>query len=183
MRRFALRTRTADLHQKLDDVVGSFDSRAAYARYLQALAAFRLPLEAALERARWPRRWGAWRPLTVGPALKADLAELNLPLPSWNGLPGFDLGSPDALLGTAYVLQGAGLGARVLVSRAEKLGFGAGNGAAHLAAMSNDIDGWRTFLALLEDTVPFQLDRAVVAARFTFGAALTAFESHALAEA
>lgn len=172
-RRHVLRQHTLQAHQQVDAAVGSFDSRSAYARYLTGQLAFRHCVEEALARADWPAVFGAWRPLMAAPLLERDVEDLGLE-DGGPRLPPLRLEAGD-LIGTVYVLEGSGLGARVLRQRAERLGFTAGYGARHLAAQAGNQDGWRDFLHLLEAAEPFEMERTVAAARAAFDAAGRAF--------
>jgi heme oxygenase len=80
------------------------------------------------------------------------------------------------LIGTLYVLEGSILGSQLLFRRAQALGLSATHGARHLALQSGGVDEWRRFLALLEATEPFDLERAAAASLATFAAAESAFQ-------
>ena len=76
--------------------------------------------------------------------------------PNANSLLGLRDGRPEvpatremARLGWRYVIAGSSLGARVLLRRAEALGFTDTHGASYLALHARG-DAWRTLLATLE---------------------------------
>ena len=174
-RRWLLRARTAEAHAAVDAAIGGFHDLSGYRAYLRSIAAFRRPIEDWLQTVSWPRTLTDWRPSRVADAITADLEDLGitsvanaeLPLP----LDG------DGLFGTLYVLEGSALGARLLLERAEQLGLSAGFGARHLALLSGNLDGWRGFLACLEQAEPFDIDRALEASLATFRSARVAFDA------
>jgi heme oxygenase len=172
-RRWQLREATAAAHAAVDETVGSFATLDGYKSYLAASLQFREPIERALARTDWPAAFGAWRPASVSAAIRADMADLGLASPTEGTI------DPPAgvarLLGTLYVLEGSILGARVLLQRAQGLGLSDTHGARHLALLSRDLDGWRTFLGLLETAEPFDLDHATAASLSTFAAAEVAY--------
>lgn len=172
-RRRQLREATAAAHAAVDETVGSFDSLAGYKAYLAASLSFREPIERALSHVEWPAAFGAWRPASVSAAIRADMADLGLACPTADAAP-TPPGVPQ-LIGTLYVLEGSILGARILYQRAAALGLTETRGARHLALLSREIDGWRTFLDLLESAEPFDLDHATAASLSTFAAAETAY--------
>ena len=174
-RRWALRQRTAAAHTAVDEAIGGFGTIESYKAYLRSIAAFRRPLEAALERANWPDALGDWRPRRVGAAIAADLDDLGVRAGERES---DGLAAPvsgDRLFGTAYVLEGSALGARLLFERAQALGLSATFGARHLALQSGSIDSWRTFLARLEDADPFDFDGALEGSLWAFDHARQAF--------
>lgn len=173
-RRWQLRERTAQAHAAVDAAIGSFSDRASYARYLQQIYAFRMPIERALDALDWPSRLGSWRAKAIGELIEADLADLGLPIPSIEATE-LDLDG-DGLMGVLYVLEGSSLGSRLLYRRAEALGFTATYGARHLAHASGP-ESWRDFLGLLEAQHTLDLEEATAASLATFRAAEAAFEA------
>jgi heme oxygenase len=174
-RRFLLREQTSKSHAFVDDAVGAFDSLESYRQYLQGLHAFRAPLEQDLLEIEWPGAFAAWRPQTISALLLADMDDLDVapaPAPRRHRVDD-DLAS---LLGTLYVMEGATLGSKVLYKRAQTLGLDADHGARHLASQSAGIDSWRSFLTLLEEAHPVELDKVVAASLSTFDAAGQAFK-------
>ncbi|MBS7546017.1 biliverdin-producing heme oxygenase [Ancylobacter oerskovii] len=173
-RRHLLRSLTQQAHAELDASIGGFDSAGDYAGYLKGQYVFRRAVEVGLAGVTWPAGFGDWRPRPLAPLLLADLEDLDLDPPS-STLPAIEM-TPADLLGVLYVLEGSGLGARVLHRRAAEIGFDGRFGARHLAAQAGDRESWPAFLALLESAEPFDMGRTVSAALATFAAAGAAFE-------
>lgn len=166
--RTALRACTADSHGRLDRAVGLFDAIAPYKTYLQHTHAFRKGMEAELA------TFEKWPVEQLARLVGDDLADLHTS-PLANASLG-DIGQGDEhRLGMAYVLEGSGLGARLLVRRAAELGLTASYGARHLAAQTDDPVRWRSFLALL-DTVPeSQFEGVLAGAEQSFQFALSIY--------
>ncbi len=177
-RRFELRDRTREGHDRLDAAVGAFGTLEAYCHYIARIGSFRATMDAALLNAVWPDEW-RWRPTWVADALADDTLDLKLP-PASRQKVCLDLGDESALLGTLYVLEGSTLGARVLRQRALALGLDETFGARHLALMSNDIAQWQSFLVLLDSAPDFNIERAAASANAVFAFALRCFESDCL---
>lgn len=177
-RRLFLRDGTRAAHETLDAMVGSFDDHDSYRRYLAGIAAFRLPLEAALGRLPMPQPLSGWQPSLVADEIRIDLDAFHLPHPpTTNPQPTQDA---SALLGLFYVLEGSALGSRLLVRRAAQLGLNRENGAAHLAAQSKmppdgNNSGWPAFLVLLETAPDFDAQTALHHAILTFDLAQASF--------
>jgi len=172
-RRWLLRDRTADAHAAVDAAIGGFDDLTTYRAYLKALSAFRAPIELQLATLAWPETLGGWRPNSVSSSLAEDMNDLGV-------TPDPAAASPlrldgDRLYGTLYVLEGSALGARLLFQRAQALGLSAGYGARHLALLGGSVEGWRGFLARLEEADPFEIDDAVEASVAAFALARAAF--------
>jgi heme oxygenase (biliverdin-IX-beta and delta-forming) len=180
-RRFALRERTSHDHTSLDQLVGPVDSLSSYRRYLLGVAAFRIPAEAVIAQIDLPRAFGTWRPHVISDLIRADLCDLNLAPPTTGACPMDPPKRIEELAGLLYVLEGSALGARLLSRQAGLIGLDGGFGARHLSAQAAS-GNWRSFLDILENLAPFELDSAVIAARFTFSSARDAFESLADAE-
>lgn len=174
-RRFELRDRTRDGHERLDAAVGAFDSVQSYGRYVGFLGTFRATMDDQLAGVAWPAQW-RWRPTMVSAALAQDAQDLGLEAARSMKVV-IDLDKPSALLGALYVLEGSTLGARVLRQRAADLGMTGGFGARHLSLMSNDMAQWQSFLLLLDDAGDFELDQAAATANQVFALALRCFES------
>ncbi|MBN9363050.1 MULTISPECIES: biliverdin-producing heme oxygenase [unclassified Devosia] len=172
-RRWLLRERTAEAHAAVDAAIGGFHDLPSYGNYLRAIAAFRRPIEDRLNSVAWPEALLDWRPARVSEAIAADLADLGIrpdaSRPQQVPLEG------DSLFGALYVLEGSALGARLLLARAESIGLSAGFGARHLALLGSNIDGWRGFLARLEQVEPFDLEMALEGSLATFHSARLAF--------
>jgi heme oxygenase (biliverdin-IX-beta and delta-forming) len=173
-RRFDLRERTREAHETVDSVVGHWSSSADYVAYLRSIHAFRSHYEAALDAIDMPVTFGSWRVGRVAQATTSDLGDLGFAAPA--SLPQVRL-DPDlsSLLGTIYVLEGSGLGARLLCQRASALGLTAERGARHLFLLAGRAEAWRAFGAILESAPAYDADRAAHAARATFHDAALAF--------
>jgi len=78
-------------------------------------------------------------------------------------------------LGIAYVLEGSGLGARLLARRAAELGFDGGCGARHLAAQTSDMARWPAFLDRLEAIELRAREDVIAGAASTFDFALDVY--------
>jgi len=183
-RRRLLKDATATSHAKLDTMIGSFTSAAAYRAYLLGMARFRLPLEAMIADealsapfAVWP---GSWRPVSIGNGLRADLVALEMDLNSneegWHAAPPKPQTTED-WLGLFYVLEGSALGARVLSKRAAALGFRPDYGGAHLFSQTGNYSSWPAFLNLMEELRDLDDGKLAASAVSTFAFAYTAFES------
>ena len=172
-RRWLLRERTAEAHAAVDAAIGGFDDLSTYRVYLKALATFRGPIEQQLSALAWPEALGSWRPNRVSSALAEDMIEMG---GASDPAAAHPLRLDGArLYGTLYVLEGSAHGARLLFQRAQALGLSADHGARHLALLSGSIDGWRGFLAHLEEADPFEIDDAVEASVAAFARAHAAF--------
>ncbi|MCJ8056970.1 biliverdin-producing heme oxygenase [Shinella curvata] len=176
-RRFELRERTQAAHQRLDSIVGGFDTIDQYRRYLVGLTRFRAAMDEALRHVAWPVCW-EWRPTAVSDVLERDNVDLGLSaIDIRNAHFGMRLANQSALLGALYVIEGSTLGARILQKRAAALGFDEFLGARHLAVMSKDIAHWQSFLLLLDEAQNFDVERAAASANAVFAFALQCFES------
>jgi heme oxygenase (biliverdin-IX-beta and delta-forming) len=166
--RRALREATSASHTELDKLVGEFRTPGEYARYLRGIEVFRRSIESGFQRDL------RWTPTLVADDAARDLLDLNLAAqPALYVQPTH---STSAQLGRAYVLEGSGLGARVLVHGARKLGFDADFGARHLWRQASAQENWRALLELLErDDVA--IDAAIDEAMLTFGLAHAAMSA------
>lgn len=166
--RAGLRHGTAHIHERLDAAVGEFTDRASYGRYLQSTYRFRAALEPALMAgAPWPVQ-------SLLADLRRDLADLELPMPAATPpAPRFE--GTAAQIGALYVLEGSGLGARLLLRRAEAIGFDEDFGARHLAHQTGDKSRWRRFIALLEAAEDIDPARALAGAHAAFEIALSLY--------
>lgn len=170
--RWFLRAQTADAHASLDTLIGQFHDRQGYLRYLEGLFRFRAPIERAIAGLKWPEGTGVFRPSRLARAIGADLDDLGARVPAAPQVR-LDL-SGAGLLGVLYVLEGAALGARVLIKRAEALGFDGRFGARHLALAVGGAS-WAGFLALAGAQTDIDRDRAAAASLATFALAHDAF--------
>ena len=173
-RRWLLRNATASLHEVVDNAVGTFTTLDEYRRYLPAQFRFRQSIEQHLLAQAWPGYVRSWRPVLIASEIAADMHDLGL-APAAH-MPVALSSDADALMGIAYVLEGSGLGARVLYKRAQALGLTANYGARHLAVQAASPDSWRDFLALLEDAEPLDMERVAQASMMTFRHAESAFK-------
>lgn len=178
-RRFGLRDRTRDKHEKLDAAIGVFQSVAQYRRYVAFLGGFRFAMDRVMHDAVWPRDW-SWRPTAVSGSIAQDATDLGVrvTIPQTSIAP---LGNQSAILGALYVLEGSTLGARVLKLRAAALGMTENFGARHLEVMTRDISCWQSFLRRLDDTEHFDIESAALAANTVFDLALQCIELERIA--
>lgn len=166
--RSALREHTADSHGRLDRAVGLFDTIAHYQSYLQRTQAFRQVMEAELT------GFESWSIAGLGALAGQDLTDLDTPRLAPLPFAGAQ-NSHGFRLGMIYVLEGSGLGARILVKRAAELGLGASYGARHLAAQTEDPARWKSFLALLEGVPEPQFAPVLAGAEQSFQFALSIY--------
>lgn len=145
---------TAAVHAEVEEAVDDarfFDAPAAYCDYLRRMHHFHVRMTIALspaaldlarrcqlvERSDW---------------LAADLASLGLTPLRERAWPAATPTIHDraAAFGALYVLQGASLGARVLVARARRLSLPPGAGLTYLTGLASTSE-WGAFLDCLED--------------------------------
>lgn len=165
--RAALRNGTAEAHEELDRLVGSFATVSEYGTFVMRSLRFRQVAEAAVAGAK------IWRVEPLVSALRQDLSDLRLPATPLNALE-LTLASESERMGALYVLEGSALGGRLLLRRAQALGFSERFGARHLAYQTGDAGRWKAFLAILGGDT-FDHDAAVGAARRTFDAAIAIY--------
>jgi heme oxygenase len=163
--RRVLMTGTRDLHDRLDQAVGTFADDGAYRAFLSGSYAFRAAVEPALTGDDWPLQ-------RLAPVIAQDLADLDQPRPALPHAP--VLAGPAAQAAARYVLEGSALGARLLARRAADLGFTSVHGARHLAAQTESPHRWRQFLDWME-RADLPAAPALAAARAVFGVALCAY--------
>lgn len=163
--RRVLMTETRDLHDRLDQAIGTFADDGAYRAFVSGSYAFRAAVEPALTGDDWPIQ-------RLAPVIAQDLADLDQPRPLLPNAP--LLAGPAAQAAARYVLEGSALGARLLARRAADLGFTPGHGARHLAAQTASPHRWRQFLDWMEGA-NLPAAPAVAAARAVFGVALCAY--------
>jgi len=162
--RLAIRTGTADDHERLDRLFEGFDlaDRDAYARFLTAHAIALLPVEAALDAAGAERWIPKWRERHRGALIAADLGELGAPLPP----PGdfAPLADDAECWGAAYVVEGSRLGGALLARR-----VAAGLPRSYLAAAQAK-GAWATFVGAMDAALGSteRVAAATGAARRTF---------------
>lgn len=162
--RWRLRDATAGAHARLDArLAPAFDDIDGYAAFLRGMQRF---LRAACTAA-------SGEPALVrsARALTRDLDDLALrPLAPADVVPH----SAAAALGWRYVVAGASLGARVLLPRAQALGFDARHGARYLSAQASGTD-WRSCLAMLDAAPIDAAEAACEGARRAFAVAEAGF--------
>lgn len=161
--RAQLRTATAHAHTRVDTVFSGFDlaSRGDYARFLRAQGGALIPLEQALDAGVAPTLPIDWPARQRSAALLRDLAALGRSLSDTRDLA--PIGTPEAALGTIYVLEGSRLGGALL-----KRSLDAALPAEFLAPGAPG--AWRALLDTLERALqsPAQVDAAIEAACHAF---------------
>lgn len=180
-RRDRLKAATQDAHRDLDARVSTshyFTSSGGYADWLTASYRFHSIAERALEAAGVASLLTDWSACKKTPLIARDLDDLGVTLPSpVTGYDQFHLAGANACLGALYVIEGASMGARVLLVSARRLGMNAQHGARQLTAAAESFAPWRTFVATLE-AAPSSAegDAAMIdAARRTFDLAALCF--------
>lgn len=169
--RAALRSHTAELHQKLDERVGDFADAEQYAQFVMRSLRFRLIAEPACDGT------ALWSPMFLTDALRQDAKALNLQeIPAAQHVLFFS--TPSEKLGALYVLEGSALGARLLLRRAQALGFTETSGALHLSLQTSDNRRWKAFLEVL-DTQGLDHAAALKAAHQLFDVALAIYSEAA----
>lgn len=168
--RWRLREATTEAHARLDARIGSaFETRKGYVAFLQGMHRF---LDAAAVAVDGGAAFAEGRQ-----ALAADLNALGAePPPRRSGAR-----CATGALGWRYVVAGSSLGARVLLVRAQALGWaGTDGGARYLAAQAASTE-WRCLLAALDASTGDAADAAIAGARDAFACAercmIQAFET------
>ncbi|MCE2564065.1 biliverdin-producing heme oxygenase [Komagataeibacter sp. FNDCF1] len=169
--RHHLKAATQARHVQLDAMVGPMRDADQYRRYVRGIGAFRIYMEAGLDRLRPPASAGQWQPTRLAASLGKDM--LALGLASFTPAVMFRPVTPAQVLGACYVLEGSSLGARVLLPRVTALGFGPATGAGHLLEQAH-ATGWRDFLTCLDDAPACDRDVMTAAACATFDVAVSA---------
>lgn len=175
-RRRALRLSTNSRHCHLDSLLGRFDSRLAYHRYLLVTEAFRSAVEGELEKAELSLGANP-PPLYVRDEVRADCYDLGL-TQTLKMAAMKPIARTDEWLGAQYVLEGSSLGARVLFNEARQLGLSGEFGARHLAKQVDDNTRWSGFLAALELAEPFDLNAAISVAQHVFDVVIEVAEAY-----
>lgn len=174
-RRSCLQAQTAHIHERIHGTIGPLESFGSYTRYIQGLYAFRQPLESMLQAMpSWPETVGDWRPQFLSRHIAADMEDLGIE-PEAEASEDGRMPDKDGLIGILYVLEGASVGARMLIRQAMRLGLREDFGARHLAHQSGQAQSWQTFLTILEHGENLNMERAGEAAITTFEAAHQAF--------
>lgn len=167
--RVALRSETAEAHERLDALFSRFDlsDRPGYAAFLQAQAGAFLAVEAALDCAGAGELLHDWEKRRRSEALLGDLRALALPhRPATSPV----FVTEADILGGVYVLEGSRLGGAVLrrtVPRSLPTAF-----LSH-----GEPSAWRRFVEVLDQrlTSPADLSQAALVATSVF----QTFETHA----
>lgn len=153
-RHSVLRARTAAAHDSLDGLVsgaGYFDSVDRYAVYIDRMLGFQNSFDRAA--AGICDAWlDAWSIRSRIGCLEDDRASLDSSHRAHSSVAeatALALKSPSQLLGGLYVVMGAGLGSRILVTRARRLPLPSGRGVAYLSNLSVTTR-WQDFLRFLE---------------------------------
>lgn len=156
--RAALRDATREAHDRLDRRFSALNLGAIedYGDFLRAHAAAYLPVERALERSGAAALIDDWHDIKRGDSLQSDLDALGLASPLPESAPNFD--ERAELLGGLYVLEGSRLGGKILHKAA-------GNGfPTRFLASRTPAGHWRSFVAMLEEMLDSDHDRAAAGA-------------------
>ncbi|WP_187471090.1 biliverdin-producing heme oxygenase [Luteimonas viscosa] len=165
--RMRLREATADLHARVDALFPrGLDSVATYRRYVLGMHRFATDFEIAV--AARPRH-SEW--------LARDLSSLALAPLAAEGVRGPASGAATRL-GWCYVMAGSGMGARVLLRDARRLGFDRGRGAGFLArhAVAEDWSALQARLSALDADDAPRMAQAEHGARTAFALVRACFE-------
>jgi heme oxygenase len=162
----ALRSGTAEAHERVDAAFATFDltDRSSYARFLSAHAEVVWPLEAALAGERVTTDWETRK---RGGLLREDLAHLrSLTTAKAANLTELSLSSVPEIAGALYVLEGSRLGGKFLARRLP-MGFP----RAYLDSDQPSAE-WRKLLDSLDTILydPTNLQSALAAAHRVFSA-------------
>jgi heme oxygenase len=180
MRRMALKGATRTAHDRVEAISekgGHFDTMGGYKRYLAATWALRAEFEASLDASGAASVWPFWPERRIAHLVSSDMADLDVP-PGQEPIRRFRFDRAE-LLGALYVLEGSGLGARVIIGRIPHLGLSRDFGARHLYAQAGSPGAWRDFTTLLDnaDLSPEEEQACFTAAETTFEAYAFAFRS------
>ncbi len=166
--RSALRERTSQLHHQLDTQVGKFTAQSDYADYVTRSYIFRAAIEPRLAGD------GRWQFPPLATLLAQDLADLDRPVPTALSAQVPPINAAERL-GMLYVLEGSGVGARLLLRRAKAIGFTEAFGARHLGQQAGDTRRWPQFLEVLEHAPASEHDDILRASEAAFRLALEAY--------
>lgn len=152
-----LKSATAGAHERLDRRIMAaepFASRARYGLFVNVQHAFHRDIDALYADATLDGLLPDLKGRRRLPAVSQDLADLDLPVPSYTAPPAFTpstaIDLPTAL-GWLYVAEGSNLGAAFLLKDVARLGLGESFGARHLAGAPEGRGlHWRTFTAALD---------------------------------
>ncbi len=155
--RAQLKLATAVRHARVEEIVearGLLRDLPGYATWLEATLVFHAAIH------------GAIAPLGPSDLLDAleigrrmeliarDLDALDHPLPAWSPPVLLDAHSEIDRLGIAYVVEGASLGARILVRHVERVGCHSGHAAGFLSAQARSSDRWARLVGVLNSLDP-----------------------------
>lgn len=140
-----------------------------YARYLIATHALRSAIEPWLSA--HPLSDEAFRPTFALTELSDDCADLGLAVSGRTSGVSF-APTKENWFGALYVIEGSSLGAPVLMSMAEKLGYDADFGARHLAVQLKARQRWRQFIDIFEEVPGLDISASADTARKLFSIAL-----------
>lgn len=179
-RRDRLKAATSPDHKRLDALVSAqqfFTSQNRYSIWLQRSYVFQAAIERALNTARTTDFFPNYVAHAHLAFIAQDLHDLGLKEPPVQ--PAFDLQyrTQAACLGALYVVEGASMGARVLLIAAHRLGLNGERGARQLTAAASNIQHWRNYVAMLEAAplTPVDETRMIAVARRTFAFAQQCF--------
>lgn len=169
-RRHLLRAATASLHDALDEQAAKWDLRQSedYVEFLLQHAAALAPLEALLDANHVEHILPDWPQRRRMADLRADLTALDQKLSSIE----FDIGAahPSRLYGILYVLEGARLGAEVLVRIVASSPIAAVRDNCRYLSHGRRAGQhlWRDYLDRLEGADNLDMDAAISGAREAF---------------
>lgn len=168
--RNALRAGTAEYHNVVDGLFGRFDmaDRHQYAAFLAGHARVLPAAEAALERGGIARIVPDWAERRRSDMLRADMAALDLAMPTPIALEPFS--STDELWGAAYVLEGSKLGGAMLSKRVPS------QFPSTYLAYQGPKGAMKAFMDRLDEAAIVNRESAIAAARAVFMAFRTAAE-------
>jgi heme oxygenase len=165
-----LRALSQSLHDSLEQAVGAhapFDHRASFARFVQMQYLFQTELQSLYQDPSLQAIIPDLPERCRAEAARADLADLDMPLPE--PVPGAPSGLNQAqALTWIRVSEGSKLGAAFLIKRAQAMGFDEQFGARHLAEPEGGrMRAWKAFNVIF-DALPFtpseeaQADQAAI---------------------
>lgn len=161
--REALRSATADLHARVDDVFSAADlaDPAGYRRFLLAQASAHISIETDLDRDGAQDVLDDWPARRRAHLIESDLAGLGVDPPA--AVAPIDFANEAALLGGIYVLEGSRLGGALL-------GRSVPPSLPSSFLKAGDPAAWRRLLATLEEQLRDEadVDDAIVSARRVF---------------
>ncbi|TXI08348.1 MAG: hypothetical protein E6Q76_07260 [Rhizobium sp.] len=177
-RRWRLKSATNSDHQRVDALntqFSMFGSLPAYQGYLAATLASRAQLEAVLEASEVEAFVPDWKERKIVLQLHEDIRDLGCDEAALPDVLADPVGMP-SIIGTLYVLEGSGLGARILIKQAAKLGLSGSLGARHLARQIDNLGSWRDMLQLIDETPLGDEESCIRAARAAFGVFASNYE-------